>query len=856
MLVGAMVAVLGTALALGQVPTASAASSSGLTVTPGGPLTDATDYITGLTDCGIGPVGMSVEATRTFVTDYCNSTTYLYDTSSDTPTLIVSMANGLTHGIAQLDGAYFGVASNNQSIVAPGIWEFSPRTLQLTRQITQDPCGDIRGLATDPTTADLILSGDCGIYRVKGLDTQNPFLTPIVAGNMDGIAVDPATGTVWAALNGDDRVNQYDLATGALVTSVPVSGGPDGIAFAAAGSPGGIGGNVFVNTNAGTIVMIDVHASNATTTVASGGGRGDFVTVGSDGYLYVTQPSSIIQVKPNIFLPVPGGPTGLPKAGDPVCNQSSGRVDDGWSYRATMTQNEGLVLQNLHYGPRLAARRISVPYIRAVGFGNAAVDGHLTVTPDTSDQELRSTLIAVGCTPSTGEVTATYRVTSQSANYSFLIEQNYRFAAYGADGKGSGKYCEATESAKCAKFWPTTTWAFEGPGALPPNAGLRVVQRFEYDPDGVNTSGAADVIADTVHGIGADDLAASGALKKEDEISSSSNQGPAIRSGSTVHWDNWHQTGRDSVGLPGPRSPGCAECVHMHWSWFGSVGPKLRASLNTIACGSPNCWSDGKPEILEGSRQVAVAGWAVAKTGESTPTNWESLINPPEQVRGQRLVFYWDVNTTANRVPTDGVVIAGRRYPVGDSYWPLLDNYNHGGDGGIFVDPADKFTTVANARTPNQATMTPDFRSAQVLHHGAPGSRAPTGYVVPVTVSIGGIPATGRFFLPALRGPYYLRVRSSGPAHLLNADPLYAVGDGGQPWVRLYDDTLNTRNGQWQMTNSTAPIMAFNRSSATALLVFDRPPNATDLSFELESAPDGRRYDSGGPYYEPATGSW
>jgi hypothetical protein len=310
--VGAMVAVVGTAFGLGQIPAAYAASSSGLAVIPGGPLTDTSDFITGLTDCGLGPVGLSVEPTRTFVTDYCDSTTSLYDTSSGTPTLTASVANGLTHGIAQIDGVYFGVASNNQTIAAPGIWEFSPRTLQLTRQITQDPCGDIRGLAADPTAGDLILSGDCGIYRVKGLNAQNPFLTPIVAGNIDGIAVDPATGTVWAALNGDDQVNQYNLATGALVTSVSVGGGPDGIAFAAPGSPGGIGGNVFVNPNAGTIVMIDVHAANATSTVASGGRRGDFVTVGSDGYLYVTQPSSIVQVKPNVFVPVPGGPTSDP----------------------------------------------------------------------------------------------------------------------------------------------------------------------------------------------------------------------------------------------------------------------------------------------------------------------------------------------------------------------------------------------------------------------------------------------------------------------------------------------------------------------------------------------------------------
>lgn len=319
-LMAAVLAVLVGAAVL--APPAYAAT--GLTVVSPGPLTNAVDYITGIPSCGLGPVGMNTSGTTVLVTDYCNATTYKYDTSSGTPVLASSLTNGLTHAIAvDSSGVSFGVASNNQSVTPAGVWMFSRNTLQLERQVAQDPCGDIRGLASDPSSGDLLLSGDCGLFRIHGLDTLTPSLAPLVSGDFDGIAIDSSSGVIWAALNGNNLVNEYDLKTGAMLASVPVAGGPDGIAFAAPGSPGGIGGNLFVNVNNGTIVMIDVHVGNATSVVAQGGGRGDFVYVGPDGFLYVTQPDSIVQIQPAIFVPAnPGTPAiGIavsPTAGTPM----------------------------------------------------------------------------------------------------------------------------------------------------------------------------------------------------------------------------------------------------------------------------------------------------------------------------------------------------------------------------------------------------------------------------------------------------------------------------------------------------------------------------------------------------------
>jgi hypothetical protein len=281
-----------------------AEADTAMTVASPGPLTDAVDFITDLPSCGgVGPTGVLDEGSSFLVSDYCNATTYRYNTTGASPSLVTSVANGITHAMVDHNGVLYGVASNNQNITPSGVWELSRSTLALTRQIAQSPCGDIRDLANDPAGGGLILTGDCGIYRIRGMDTPSPFVELIASGNFDGISVDAATNTAWVALAGADAIGHYALASGNLLETVPVPGDPDGIAVAAPGAPNGIGGNLFVNNNDGTLVMIDVHNGNARSVVASGGTRGDFVTVGKDGFLYLTQTDEIVQIKPAIFIP-------------------------------------------------------------------------------------------------------------------------------------------------------------------------------------------------------------------------------------------------------------------------------------------------------------------------------------------------------------------------------------------------------------------------------------------------------------------------------------------------------------------------------------------------------------------------
>ena len=117
----------------------------------------------------------------------------------------------------------------------------------------------------------------------------------------DGLAFDPTTGILYAACDSDaegDRVEGFNVTTEALVfESGTIAGGPDGIAL----GTGPVAGDLFANTNGGTVVEMN-QATAAQTIIASGGSRGDFVTVDpNNGTLLVTQSDRIMRLAPGVF---------------------------------------------------------------------------------------------------------------------------------------------------------------------------------------------------------------------------------------------------------------------------------------------------------------------------------------------------------------------------------------------------------------------------------------------------------------------------------------------------------------------------------------------------------------------------
>ncbi|HEY0806486.1 MAG TPA: hypothetical protein VGD84_15545 [Pseudonocardiaceae bacterium] len=300
-LAGAGVVLVMSAVSTG---TAAAAAPTGSFSSLSSPLTAAVDYITGLPSNGngVGPVGLLDDGTSFYVAD-TTATLYRYQVGQTAPEpLITSAADNLTAGLALDNKIYYGIAGTSQSAVPTGIYTFDPVTLALGPEVVPAPCGDTRGLATDPSTKDLYVTGDCGLWRISALTTAHPVASLLASGNLDGITVNPDGSAVWVATVGFG-VTEYS-PTGQSLASLPIAGGADGVAIAGSAATAALRGDLFVNDNDGTITMVDVHNNNATSVVASGGSRGDFVTVGPDGFLYATQTDRVEQIQPNIFNPV------------------------------------------------------------------------------------------------------------------------------------------------------------------------------------------------------------------------------------------------------------------------------------------------------------------------------------------------------------------------------------------------------------------------------------------------------------------------------------------------------------------------------------------------------------------------
>jgi len=163
------------------------------------------------------------------------------------------------------------------------------------------------GIATNPVDGTIYVStiGNNVIFKVNPItQVQTPFVNAIA----DGLAVSGDGKTLYAAVN-NNRILGFDTTTGAEVfDSGPINGGPDGTAI---GTFGNLAGKLFVNTNAGQVVEIDT-TTLAQTVLATGGTRGDFITVDPLNHtLLITQTDDILRLTPfNVPGPVAGA--GMP----------------------------------------------------------------------------------------------------------------------------------------------------------------------------------------------------------------------------------------------------------------------------------------------------------------------------------------------------------------------------------------------------------------------------------------------------------------------------------------------------------------------------------------------------------------
>jgi hypothetical protein len=173
-------------------------------------------------------------------------------------------------------------------------------------QVIVSGLGTPHGLVSDVLTGHLINSTYTG-NQVWDIDPVARTKTLLFNASLDGITISPDDNTLYGAVapQGSNRVLGYDLRPGhvgnLVFDSGTVAGGPDGTAIGF----GALAGKIYVNTNAGTVVEINL-STLAQTVIATGGTRGDFVTVDpTNGSLLLDQSTTIVRLSNNGSFAVP-----------------------------------------------------------------------------------------------------------------------------------------------------------------------------------------------------------------------------------------------------------------------------------------------------------------------------------------------------------------------------------------------------------------------------------------------------------------------------------------------------------------------------------------------------------------------
>jgi hypothetical protein len=169
--------------------------------------------------------------------------------------------------------------------------------------------GHATGIVANPANNHLLVSTAAGpnAHLIYDVDPAARTSTPLLNVDMDGLTIS-ADGKKLYGAGENGHLLGFDLATGKMMfDSGFIPGDIDG---ASLGS-GILAGNIFVNTNDGTVVEVNL-ATGLQTLIATGGSRGDFVAVDpGNGSLLLTQTDRIARL-----TPPPGGGFGNPPAAD------------------------------------------------------------------------------------------------------------------------------------------------------------------------------------------------------------------------------------------------------------------------------------------------------------------------------------------------------------------------------------------------------------------------------------------------------------------------------------------------------------------------------------------------------------
>jgi hypothetical protein len=244
---------------------------------------------------GVGPVGIGfTSGGGVIVSSYAVGRNAVFPTDTDgqhySGAAISSSSYATPSGIANVGSTLY------QALQGPGtvIQIDTSGNFIMTIQTGMASATDI---VANPINGHLFVSTP-GVANIWNVDPIAMTKTLFKSGvNFDGITINASGTTLYGANLSDGSIEGYDTTTGTKVfDSGSIPGGIDGSAL----GTGTLAGNIFVNTNGGTIVEVNLTTLSQTL-IASGGSRGDLVKVDPNGSLLLTQTDSVLRLT---------GPTG------------------------------------------------------------------------------------------------------------------------------------------------------------------------------------------------------------------------------------------------------------------------------------------------------------------------------------------------------------------------------------------------------------------------------------------------------------------------------------------------------------------------------------------------------------------
>jgi len=285
-------------LVLAVMMLANASTANAIAITPAGVALgfSISTFVSGfgVAGSGVGPLGVAVESNGNVLVDASNLNQNYVFANVDGQTLATAISHTAfaafppayaTQNNNGVLGATYG--SQNNSFVKFNL-DGTVNTVYPTNSGTTNGLVVTNGMWANPTNGHILATGGGRIYDID-VSGATPTFRIVTTASPDGLTVSPDGTIVYGAAG---NVIGWNIATGAQVLNVAVGNSPDGMGVIS--SSNNLNGDIIVNGNNGTIILIDVHNANALITIANGGTRGDYTSPDTtNGTLFITQSNEI-----------------------------------------------------------------------------------------------------------------------------------------------------------------------------------------------------------------------------------------------------------------------------------------------------------------------------------------------------------------------------------------------------------------------------------------------------------------------------------------------------------------------------------------------------------------------------------